>query len=266
MQDRFNFRFWDKKNNLMIYPSEQLSDKEYTKLEKIYLKDEWYITPEITLTDSLNYFDNRPFEIMQCTGLKDKNGKLIFEKDIIKCSYHSEFVIGVVEWDSGELQFALKIEDAFYSIRQKIKFDKIEILGNIYENPEFLERGEMTKEIMIICPNRNLKSYIFNLQHENSELKRYFLDIEDVLELPNARCIGRNSLEYYAILSSSIKFQIQALKERASLSDPRSQQLRIKKLKVAFLTYRRMQFGKDLRRQEYEYLYLIENLLKQLED
>lgn len=77
--------------------------------------------------------------IVQCTGLIDINGKLIYEKDIIKCSYGSEFAIGVIEWDSEELQFALKIEDAFYSIRQKTKFDIIEILGNIYENPKLLE-------------------------------------------------------------------------------------------------------------------------------
>lgn len=77
--------------------------------------------------------------IVQCTGKKDKHGKLIFEKDIIKCSYRSEFARGVIEWDSEELQFALKIEDAFYSIRQKTKFDIIEILGNIYENSKLLE-------------------------------------------------------------------------------------------------------------------------------
>ena len=80
--------------------------------------------------------------IVQCTGLIDINGKLIYEKDIIKCSYCSEFAIGVIEWVSEELQFALKIEDAFYSIRQKTKFDKIEILGNIYENPFLLSQRQ----------------------------------------------------------------------------------------------------------------------------
>lgn len=81
-------------------------------------------------------------ELMQCTGSKDKYGKLIYEGDIIKCSYGSEFAIGVIEWDSEELKFALKIENTFYSIRQITKFDIIEILGNIYENPKLLKDNE----------------------------------------------------------------------------------------------------------------------------
>ncbi len=180
MQDRFNYRFWDKKNKLMIYPSEQLSDVEYTKLEKIYLSDEWYMIPEITLTDSLNYFDNRPFVIMQCTGKKDKQGNLIFEKDIIKCSYHSEFVIGVVEWDSEELQFALKIEDTFYSIRQKSKFDKIEILGNIYENPFLLsQRQHLLKRLKNLFGEYRQMQMGKDLRPREME---YLLHIESLLK------------------------------------------------------------------------------------
>lgn len=112
MKDRFKFRFWDKETQTM------------QKFPMIELRQ------RMTL-DAI--FDDDRVIFMQCTGLKDKNGKLIYEGDIIKCSYGSEFAIGVIEWDSEELQFALKIEDAFYSIRQKTKFDIIEILGNIYE-------------------------------------------------------------------------------------------------------------------------------------
>lgn len=157
MQDRFNFRFWDKKNNLMIYPSEQLSDEEYTKLEKIYLKDEWYITPEITLTDSLNYFDNRPFEIMQCTGLKDKNGKLIYEGDILDLyvsskklyRYQVKYEIGSFMLVSQDEIFDFKNvwNDNVYPLSQlyfeyqneENCIDQCEVVGNIYENPELLE-------------------------------------------------------------------------------------------------------------------------------
>ena len=118
MNDRFKFRFWDKETQTM------------QKIPMVELRH------RITL-DKI-FADDRVI-FMQCTGLKDKNGKLIYEKDIIKCSHGCEFAIGVIEWDSKELQFALKIEDAFYSIRQETKFDIIEILGNIYENPELLE-------------------------------------------------------------------------------------------------------------------------------
>ena len=182
MQDRFNYRFWDKKNNLMIYPSEQLSDEEYTKLEKIYLRDEWYIIPEITLTDSLNYFDNRPFVIMQCTGLRDKNGKLIYEGDIIVIPNQYPFYdyknkedmkqdlnstkgeikgesilnyIGIVEWIYSQWQYVYhcvnpKKQGISEGVNQGLNdfgFDETkntcyEVIGNIYENPELLERGE----------------------------------------------------------------------------------------------------------------------------
>lgn len=78
---------------------------------------------------------------VQCTGLKDKNGKLIYEKDIIKCSYCNEAAIGVVEWDSESMQFVLKVKEDFYFFIPKTILEKIEILGNIYENPERLEKG-----------------------------------------------------------------------------------------------------------------------------
>lgn len=141
MQDRFKYRFWDKKNNLMINPSEQLSDGEYIKIEGMYLKDEWYITPEITLTDSLNYFDNRPFEIMQCTGLKDKNGKLIYEGDIIEIM-HSMGKKAVVYWDNEKCCFKLKGKKIAYNALITIRNDYFEIIGNICENQELLKEGE----------------------------------------------------------------------------------------------------------------------------
>lgn len=78
---------------------------------------------------------------VQCTGLKDKNGKLIYEKDIIKCSYCNEAAIGVVEWDSESMQFVLKVKEDFYSFIPKTILNKIEILGSIYENPELLEEN-----------------------------------------------------------------------------------------------------------------------------
>lgn len=137
MQDRYKFKIWDK------------TEKKFLPLDsKTENTDSWisidntgvYLVERDNARDVAFFTDiTEDVIILQCTGLIDINGKLIYEKDIIKCSHGSEFAIGVIEWDSEELQFALKIEDAFYSIRQKTKFDIIEILGNIYENPELLE-------------------------------------------------------------------------------------------------------------------------------
>jgi len=114
------FRAWDTDIHKMVYEhSSGISD--YSN---------WGI---------LRYFD----EIMQYTGLKDKNGKEIYEGDIIECdklewykkAFLSEAEIKekppyreVVEWDFESL--SMREDDYEYSWT---------VIGNIYENPELLE-------------------------------------------------------------------------------------------------------------------------------
>ena len=78
---------------------------------------------------------NKP--VMQYTGLKDRNGKEVFEGDIIKyegCEGYWDY-FGVIEWCEENAAFHININngDAYSMI-----FDEIEIIGNIYENPELL--------------------------------------------------------------------------------------------------------------------------------
>ncbi|EEO6565089.1 hypothetical protein G6H68_000373 [Listeria monocytogenes] len=70
---------------------------------------------------------------MQYTGLKDKNGKKIFEGDI-GLDEHNE-CCGVVEFEEGEFLCVWEniVEDLWEVA------DDIEIIGNIYENSELLE-------------------------------------------------------------------------------------------------------------------------------
>ena len=68
---------------------------------------------------------------MQYTGLKDKNGKEIYEGDVIKDRYNSGPVsfddgIGAWSWPHGEDWGMISLDD-------------IEVIGNIHENPELLE-------------------------------------------------------------------------------------------------------------------------------
>lgn len=128
MQDRFKFRYYSTENN-KIYDVSAI-DLSHSRGEIVSLDGRETLICKLDLNN-----------LIQCSGLKDKNNKLIYEKDIIKCSYCNEAAIGVVEWDSESMQFVLKVKEDFYSFIPKTILDKIEILGSIYENPELLEEN-----------------------------------------------------------------------------------------------------------------------------
>ena len=86
--------------------------------------------------------------LMQSTGLKDKNGKEIFEGDVVAngkdvmCMKRHD-TLGFYVEQKGEVQFiadGMDLEE-FEEDAKEIA-DSIEILGNIYENPELLEVTE----------------------------------------------------------------------------------------------------------------------------
>lgn len=82
--------------------------------------------------------------LMQSTGLKDKNGKEIFEGDIVQfedCYIETDFICsnrGIVKWSQGEFtitdRFSVKMED----LLDGDSLD-VEIIGNTYENPELFK-------------------------------------------------------------------------------------------------------------------------------
>jgi uncharacterized phage protein (TIGR01671 family) len=83
-----------------------------------------------------------PIHICQCTGLKDKNGKEIYEGDLIVCNYCKEDA-GVVEWNMSMLRFELRWGDRHCGNARHTRIDNwAAIIGNVYENPELLEKRD----------------------------------------------------------------------------------------------------------------------------
>ena len=84
-----------------------------------------------------------PSTICQCTGLKDKNGKLIWENDI--CDRKEEYP-EIVKYNNGDWTLDYSYSKGkesgycccnlgFYALERKC----VEVIGNIFDNPELLE-------------------------------------------------------------------------------------------------------------------------------
>jgi hypothetical protein len=89
--------------------------------------------PDTTAFDYVKYERNPDPIPMQYTGLKDTKGKDIYEGDVIE----SPADRGVVEFLNG--QFVVRYRDGYQDVGFAPSCD--EVIGNVYENPELLEKA-----------------------------------------------------------------------------------------------------------------------------
>jgi uncharacterized phage protein (TIGR01671 family) len=129
MKREIKFRAWDTKVGEMF------------EVHELYLADNSNTFGKGILDEHNDFHPMDEIELMQFTGLLDKNGKKIFEGDVVRFwanpkdygGYKGHNYIAAVEWDQAFLQF-------IFSDGHGLKdFEFLEVVGNIFKNPELLE-------------------------------------------------------------------------------------------------------------------------------
>lgn len=141
MQDRFKFRSYGRPNSIIegmqnIYTFEEIEGGYFNvKVDKGWL----------------SFVKKEDLKIMQCTGKKDKNGKLIYEGDIVykkgSKNYKKEKMYSLVCWDYMYAQFNISDENGLHQMPSNS--NNIEVTGNIYENSELLNDNQKRVENLI---------------------------------------------------------------------------------------------------------------------
>lgn len=127
--NRFNLRAYVKKYNKIYRVCELHTDNEYLTVQICDNDNTVVFDKDKKINPTL--FSKNEIELMQSTGLVDKNGKEIFEGDIIE---FSTFKV-VVKWEYCRFKIKSSCCDLAIDI---IRAEQCEVLGNIYENKELL--------------------------------------------------------------------------------------------------------------------------------
>lgn len=122
------FRAWLKEEYRMI------DVREIT-----FLNDEFQMISGVE-----DFYAYDEFELMQSAGLRDKNGIEIYEGDIVKYKIGWKTFTEEVAYNKNFAGFGVMDADAdiifsFGELADGIDLNSLEVVGNIYENPELLE-------------------------------------------------------------------------------------------------------------------------------
>ena len=129
MSREIKFRAWLKEDKKMVnVETMDFTDKSMQYLEKNEIINA-YLLKRMSFDD---------VELMQYTGVKDKNGKEIYEGDIIICKYDPQIAMEVKWVDEGFRTLGKYDGDNYVGFVK----DSAEVIGNVYENKNLLEENK----------------------------------------------------------------------------------------------------------------------------
>lgn len=131
------FRAWDKKTKTMrevdsiaFHNKRGMFDFDESNLPKLVNVWGWDCIEQKNI---ILHREKDHFELMQYTGLKDRNGKDIYEGDILQNDWRFMNVV----WGEGGFMLVDQTKNVWCI--QDYPANDTEVIGNIYENPELLE-------------------------------------------------------------------------------------------------------------------------------
>jgi uncharacterized phage protein (TIGR01671 family) len=132
------FRAWDSDNAVMAFSEESDQDAYAWGFENGDMKCWSLLDMEATVDEPAH---REALELdgdtMQFTGLKDKNGKEIYEGDVV-APEHESSGRAVVEWREECASFETHWQDGHFD-HNCGTWEFLEVIGNIYENPELVK-------------------------------------------------------------------------------------------------------------------------------
>lgn len=152
----YKFRAYDKLLKIMITKEnvkEHIDNVSDWKEGYPYSSDEWY--PAYEILALFEYFNDileekmkryepeseKRFEVMQFTGLHDKNGKEIYESDIVEVTRQCIWEKGVVVFIDG--CFFIKVNETLLALYEcEPNNYELKVIGNIYENSDLLKGAD----------------------------------------------------------------------------------------------------------------------------